>query len=235
MSYSRSSRAQEQQEACQKATRITEICEELNITLDPIDWQECGMWAPVKVRGVEIAYLVDFGQPSADDILRRVRIKLLEHAALEAIHARPGRKALMWTPVDVMQPQEFLSLWIITLETDERIAIAEFIRNGERVYEHYTPDMSDGHYLTKLFGPMHTGEYQLGDTVTIEEREHRCTGEIVYILPPGKASIPRKTPSRARHTILGKVYTNEDASRYIVNCHDGFPHVVNQWQVVTEK
>jgi hypothetical protein len=161
-------------------------------------------------------------------------MKLLEHAALKALQARPGRKALVWSPVDVVQPQEFLSLWIITLETDERVAIAESIKNGQRVYEHYKLDMSNGDYLAKLFGPAHTGEYQIGDTVTIEEHEHRCSGEIVYIIPPGKASLNRKSPSRARHTISGKAYTNDGSSRYIVDCNDGFPHVVNQWQVIDE-
>src|SRR5579859_5535438 len=104
MSYSRINRAEEQQEAYQKARHITEVCKQLHITLDPIDWQACGMWAPVKVHQIEIAYLVDFGQTDADDILRRVQIKLLEHAALVTTRARPGLKALMWSPVDVVQP-----------------------------------------------------------------------------------------------------------------------------------
>jgi hypothetical protein len=126
-----------------------------------------------------------------------------------------------------------LSLWIITLATDERIAIAEYIRNGRRVYEHYELDMDDGLYLAKLFGPVHTGEYQLGDTVTIEEHERKCTGEIVYILGPSKAFKNRKYPSRGPHTVWRKSYTNEVTSRYIVDCNDGFPHVVNQWQVIS--
>ena len=120
------------------------ICEQLHITLDPIDWQNCGMRACVTVNTIEISDLLDLGQQDSDSILRRVQIKLLEHAALETMHARPDLKAVIWSPVDVVQPQEFLSLWIITLETDERIAIAEYIRNGQRVYEHYELDMDDG-------------------------------------------------------------------------------------------
>jgi len=92
--------------------------------------------------------------------------------------------------------------------------------------------MDDLHSLLKLFVPVHTCEYQLGETVTIEEHERKCTGEIVYILAPSKAFMNRKYPSRGRHTILGKVYTSDVSSRYIVDCHDGFPHVVNQWQVI---
>jgi hypothetical protein len=234
MTYSRRNIAEEQKEACQKAKQLMTICEQLHITLDPIDWQNAGMRARVTVNTIEISDLLDLSQQDSDSILRRVQIKLLEHAALEAIHAQPGRKAFVWSPVDVAQPQEFLSLWIITLETDERVAVAEFIRNGQRVYEHYTFDRSNEHCLAKLFGPAYTGEYQLGDTVTIKEREHRHTGEIIYILPPGKASVQRKSSSRARHTISGKAYMNDDASRYIVDCNDGFPHVVNQWQVISE-
>ena len=41
-------------------------------------------------------------------------------------------------------------------------------------------------------------------------------------------------PSRGRHTISGKVDSNNGSSRYIVDCHDGFPHIVNQWQVSVE-
>ena len=234
MTYSRRNLAEEQKEACQKAQQITAICEQLHITLDPIDWQNAGMRACVTVNTVEISDLLDLSQQDSDSILRRIQIKLLERAALEAVHARPGRKAFMWSPVDVVQPQEFLSLWIITLETEERVAIAEFIRNDQRVYEHYTLDISNKHYLPKLFGPGCTGEFQLGETVTIEERDRRCTGEIIYILPPGKASIHRKPSSRPRHTISGKTYMNDDASRYVVDCNDGFPHVVNQWQIVSE-
>ena len=232
MTYSHRNSAQEQKEACQQAKQITAICEQLHIMLDPIDWQNCGMRACVRVNTIEIADLLGFSQQDSASILRRVQIKLLEHAALGTMHARPDLKAVVWSPLDVVQPQAFSSLWIITLETDERITIAEYIRNGERIYEHYAFNMDDGDSLVKLFGPVHTGEYQLGETVTIEEHERQCTGEIVYILAPSKAFTNRKYPSRGRHTILGKVYTSDVSSRYIVDCHDGFPHVVNQWQVI---
>lgn len=232
MTYSHRNSAQEQKEACQQAKQITTMCEHLHIPVDSIDWQNYGMRARVRVNAIEIADLLDLGQQDSASILRRVQIKLLEHAALGTMHARPDLKAVVWSPLDVVQPQAFLSLWIITLETDERITIAEYLRNGERIYEHYAFNMDDGDSLVKLFGPVHTGEYQLGETVTIEEHERQCTGEIVYILAPSKAFTNRKYPSRGRHTILGKVYTSDVSSRYIVDCHDGFPHVVNQWQVI---
>lgn len=232
MTYSRRNSAEEQKEACQKAKQLTVMCEKLHITLDPIDWQNSGLLACVTVNTIEISDLLDLGQQDSDSILLRIRIKLLEHAALETLRARPGLKVSIWSPVDVVQPQEFLSLWILTMETDERIAIAEYIRNGQRVYEHYECDLNDGQQLAKLFGPVHKGEYQLGDTVTIEEHERKCTGEIIYIIPPGKALTSRKYPSRGYHTILGKAYTNDVSSRYIIDCNDGFPHVVNQSQVI---
>jgi hypothetical protein len=217
-----------------KPQQITATCEQLHITLDPIDWQNSGMRACVAVNTIQIADLLDLSQQDHASILRRIQIKLLEHAALKTIHARPGLKALMWSPVEVVQPQAFLSLWIVTLETDERIAIAEYIRNGQRVYKPFAFDGDNVNALAKLFGPVHAGEYKPGDRVTIGEYERRCTGAIVYILPPGKAFTNRKYASRGRHTILGKVHSNETASRYVVNCHDGFPHIVNQWQIIGE-
>jgi len=232
MSYSRRNSIQEQQEACQKAQQVTAICEQLHITLDPIDWQHLGMQAPVKVNDIEIASLLDLGERDSDDILRRVQIKLFERAALETIHARSDLKALMWSPVDVVQPQEFLSLWIITLETDERIPIVESIRDGQRVYEHYQLDGRDRQQLAQLFGPPYQGEYHLGESVTIKERDRQYTGEIVYIIPPIKMIIGRKYSSKGYHTISGTAYTNDVASRYIVDCNDGFPHIVNQSQVI---
>src|SRR6266702_8388960 len=195
MTYTRRNSVNEQQEAYLKARQLTKTCEQLHITLDPIDWQQFGMWAPVKVNSIEIASLLELGHRDSDDILRQVQIKLFAHAALETLHSRPGLKVLMWSPVDVVQPQAFLSLWIVTLETDERIPIIESIRNGQRVYEHYQFDRADGQQLAKLFGPMNEGEYHQGDIVTIKERERQYTGEIIYIIPPGKMFTSRKYPS----------------------------------------
>jgi hypothetical protein len=228
MTYLRQNSVAEQQEACRKAKQIIAICEQLHITLDPIDWQHHGMRAPVKVDSVEIASLLDLGQRDSDDILRRVRIKLFERAALETIHARSGLKALIWSPIDVVQPQAFLSLWIITLETDERIPIIEFIRDGQRVYEHYQLDRDDEQQLASLFGPVNEGEYHLGDRVTIKERERQYTGEIIYIIPAGKVFTSRKYPSKGS----GTAYRDGATSRYIVDCNDGFPHIVYQSQVI---
>jgi hypothetical protein len=234
MTYSRRNSADEQQEAYQKARQITEICGQFHITLDPIDWQQFGMWAPVKVNDIEIASLLDLRQRDSDDIVRQVQIKLFEHAALETLQSRQCLKALMWSPVDVVQPQAFLSLWVITLETDERIPIVESIRNGQRVYEHYRFDGDDGQQLAKLFGPVNEGEHHLGDTVTIRERERLYTGEIIYIIPSGKMFTSRKYASRGYHTISGTANTNDVVSRYIVDCNDGFPHIVYQSQVIEE-
>jgi hypothetical protein len=232
MTYSRRNIADEQQEACQKASQITEICEQFHITLDPIDWQQFGMLAPVKVNNISIASLLDLGHRDSDDILRQVQITLFAHAALETLHSRTGLKVLMWSPVDVVQPQEFLSLWIVILETDERIPIIEFIRNGRRVYEHYRFDGDDGEQLATLFGPINEGEYHLGDTVTIKERERQYSGEIIYIIPSGKIFPSRKSASRRYQTTSGTVYTNDVVARYIVDCNDGFPHIVHQSQVI---
>jgi hypothetical protein len=139
---------------------------------------------------------------------------------------------LTWSPVDVVQPQAFLSLWIIILETGERIPIIESLSNGQRVYENYQFDGNDGQQLARLFGPVHEGEYHLGDTVTIKERERHYTGEIMYIIPAGKMSISRKSALRGSHTMSGTASTNEVAVRYLVDCNDGFPHIVLQSQVI---
>ncbi len=234
MSYSRRNRVEEEQEACQKAKDITVVCKQLQITLDPIDWQQYGIWAPVKVHGIEIAYLLDFGQPNVDDILRRIRIKLLEHTALQTVHARPGLKALMWSPVDVVQPQPFLSLWIITLETDERIPIIEALRDGQRVYEPYQFDRDDEDQKASLFGPASEGDYHLGERITMKEHEHQYTGEIIYIVSPSKTPPSRRLASTGYHAMARKANMNEMVAKYIVDCNDGFPHIVHQWQVIGE-
>ena len=232
MTYSRRNSAAEQQEACQKAQQITAICGQFHLTLDPIDWQQFGMWAPVKVNTIEIASLLDLGQRDREDLLRQVQIKLFAHAALETLHSRPGLKAFLWSPVDVVQPQAFLSLWVITLETDERIPIVESIRNGQRAYEPYQFDGHDGQQLAKLFGPVHEGEYSLGDTVTIKERERHYSGQIMYIIPPGKMYTSRTFASRGYHTVSGTASTNDVVARYLVDCNDGFPHIVHRLQVI---
>ncbi len=91
---------------------------------------------------------------------------------------------------------------------------------------------ADEQQLARLFGPLNEGEYHLGDTVTIKERERHYTGEIIYIIPPGKMVTSRKDASRGYHTIAGTAYTNDVVSRYLVDCNDGFPHIVHQSQVI---
>ncbi|HZU03934.1 MAG TPA: hypothetical protein VFA10_30000 [Ktedonobacteraceae bacterium] len=233
MPSSRRNRVEEQQEAWRKPKQITAICDQLSLTLDPIDWQHWGMRAAVKVNSIERASRLDLSQRVRDDLLRRIELKLVERVALKSIHPRPGLKVSLWSPVEVVQPQAFLSLWILTLETDERIPIMESIRNGERVYEPYTLDRDDMQQLTKLFGPASQGAYSLGDRITIKEHERQYTGEIIYSIPVGKALPSRKYASRGSPLIAGTAYTDDVAARYIVDCNDGFPHIVHQSQVIS--
>ena len=232
MAYLRRNIADEQQEACQKAAQITAVCQGFHITLDPIDWRQFGLWAPVKVNTIEIASLLDLGQREGEDLLRQVQIKLFAHAALEALPAHSGLKAVMWTPVEVVQPQAFLSLWIVTLETDVRIPLTESISNGQRVYERYRFDGENEQQLAQLFGPIQEGEYHRGESVTFKERDRHYTGEILYIIPPGKIPISRKNAARGFHSIAAIASTNDVAARYLVDCHDGFPHIVDQLQAL---
>jgi hypothetical protein len=235
MSYSHRNLATEQKEACQKVQQITVICEQLSLTLDPVDWQSFGMRAAVTVNTIKIADLLYLSRLDSASFLRRVQIKLLAHAALATMPARPDLKVVVWYPIEVVQPQAFLSLWILTLETDERIAIAEYLRNEQRIYEQYELDVNDGHQLAQLFGPVCQGEYHLGERVVSKEHERTYSGEIVYILPPGKAPTGRTYLSRVSSAMVGKATTkNEGAARYLIDCHDGFPHVVNQWQISGE-
>ena len=231
MTYSRRNIAEEQRDACQKAKRLIDICTQFQIALDPIDWQQFGMWAPVKVNGITIASLLELGRRDSEDILRQVQITLFAHAALETLHSQSGIKVLTWMPVDVVQPQAFLSLWIIILDTDERIPIIETISNGQRVYQPYQFDGTDEQQIAKLFGPVNEGQYHLGTTVTIKERERHYTGEIIYIIPAGKTPTNRKYGVRGPHTTPGTASTNDVVARYIVDCNDGFPHIVHQSQV----
>ena len=232
MTYSHRNIASEQKEAYQQVKHLTAMCETLSLTLDPVDWENEGMRASVSVNAIKISDLLDLSQQDSPSLLRRIQLKLLEHTALEAIHARPDSKVVMWSPVTVVQPQEFLSLWILTTESNERVGIAEYISDGQRVYKQYVIDVNDEQQLAQLFGSMHTGKYQRGDTVTFEEHEHKYTGEIVYILSPGKALVGRKYPPGGSYATVGKASASDVASRYLIDCHSGFPHVVNQWQIV---
>jgi len=232
MTYSRRNRVEEQQEAAHKAYNLVAACEQLHFTLDPVNWQEWGLQAPVKVQGVEISFLFDLAQREGDDLLRLIQIKLLEHAALQVAHAQDGLKASMWSPVTVVQPQDFLSLWIITLETDERVPIMENISNGQRVYQVYPFDATNRYQLAALFGKFYEGVYHLGDLVTIKEHARLYTGEVIYSIPPDKEATSRRPMSKGYHTVAGTAYTNDMAAKYIVNCHDGFPHIVSQSQIV---
>jgi len=101
-------------------------------------------------------------------------------------------------------------------------------RNGQRVYEHYQLDRDDGQQLATLFGPASEGEYHLGERIIIKEHERQYTGEIIYIMPAGKVLTSRKYASRGS----GTASSNDVASRYIVDCNDGFPHIVYQSQVI---
>src|SRR6266498_1905754 len=107
MTYSRRNSAEEQKEACQKAKQLTVICEKLHITLDPIDWQNSGLRACVTVNAIEISDLLDLGQQDSDSILLRIRIKLLEHAALETLRARQCIKISIRMTVFVLHPHVF--------------------------------------------------------------------------------------------------------------------------------
>lgn len=222
---------EEQKEACQKARQVTATCEKLYITLDPIDWQTYGLRASVTVNKVKISDLLHLSQQDSASILQHIQIRLFEQAALESVHANPGLKATIWSPLEVIQPQEFLSLWVITLQTNERVAIAEYIKNQQRVYERYELDIDDKQQLLQLFGPIYAAEYQPGDIVAIEEREQKCRGKIVYILAPGKAATNRKYSPKGYRGPSGKTETNEIPARYLVACDDGFPHLVNQSQI----
>jgi hypothetical protein len=234
MVYSRRNSIEEQQEASHQAQYITTLCEQWHLTLDCIDWQQWGMQALVNVNGVEIAPLLDLGRCERDDLLRLIQLKLLERAALESIPACSEMKALMWRPVTVVQPQDFLSLWVITMETDERIPVVESMHNGQRVYAFYPFDTKDTHQLATLFGAVYQGAYHLGEVVTIKEHARLYTGMIIYSLPPDKGLSNRKITSKGYHTVAGTVYTNDMAATYLVDCHDGFPHVVKQSQIVQD-
>ena len=211
MTYALQNRDREHQEACRKAAQLTASCEQLHIPLDAIDWQQLGMRASVKVDSIEIASLLTLSRCTSADLLRHIQIKLFEHAALKAIHARPNLKALIWTPVEVVQPQAFLNLWIVTTETDERVPIIESLQRGRRVYEPYRLDGSD-EQLLQLFGPMGEGTYPLGKKVIFQVRERHYTGEIRSILSPGKNPLSRKYVSKGSPSMPGKVYVSESVA-----------------------
>src|SRR6266576_1273647 len=81
MTYTRRNSTDEQQEAYLKTMQLTKICEQLHITLYPIDWQQSGLWAPLKVNSIEIASLLELGKRDSDYMSRQSQIstKRLSH------------------------------------------------------------------------------------------------------------------------------------------------------------
>jgi hypothetical protein len=232
MTHSRRDIADEQQEACQKAQQITAIYQAFQIALDPIDWQHFGLLASVKVNDIEIALLGDLWQRDKDDMLRQVQIKLLEQAALKALPHRPNRRAVIWSPVEVLQPQAFLRLWIVTFETEERVPVIEFLKDGQRAFAPFPFDGAQGQHLAMLFGPAIQGEYHPGETITIKERGQQYTGEIMYVIAHGTMPSPRRQATRGYRTASETAFPNDEEPRYIVDCRDGFPHIAYQSQIV---
>jgi len=232
MTHSRRDMTTEQQEARQKAEQIIAIYETFQITLDPIDWQHCGLFAPVKVKEIEIALLGDLWQRDRDDMLRQVQIKLLEQAALKALRPLADLRAMIWSPVEVLQPQAFLSLWIITFETNERVPVIEFLTDGQRTFAPFPFDGARGRHLALLFGPAVEGEHRSGERVTIKERGQHYIGEIVYVIAHGTMPSTRRQATRGYRTASGHASPNDEEPRYIVDCRDGFPHIAYQSQIV---
>jgi hypothetical protein len=232
MTYARQNTIEEQREATRQVRRLASLCKELYITLDAVDCQQYGMRAPVSVQGIEIASLIDLYQREPADILRMVRIKRLERAALAAAARQPGTKALVWSPVETSGQQDFLSLWVISLETNERVAIAEYVRDGERVYEPYALDRDNEQQLAALFGPTTEGTYRRGERVTIKVRDHEYSGVVLHICAGSRAPTQRTYGSRNSGPLQAN--SNEASAKYIVDCGDGFPHIVQQAQVSRE-
>ena len=73
--------------------------------------------------------------------------------------------------------------------------------------------------LLITLAPLDWQNFRIRACVTVNGIEIADLLESVYILAPSKAYTSRKYPSRGCHTILGKAYANNDASRYIVDCN----------------
>lgn len=98
----------------------------------------------------------------------------------------------IWSPVEVIQPQAFLSLWIITFETGERVPTVEFLSDGQRTFALFPFDGARGRHLALLFGPAIQGEHHPGKIITIKERAQQYTGEIMYVIAHGTMPSPRR-------------------------------------------
>jgi hypothetical protein len=130
---------EEREQARQVADRLTSILQAHGYEVGHIDYERAGRLAYVPVNTIEVGDLYSLDRDQPAEILRDVRIALLEAAAQK--HLQSQERGTSWTPLEIPADaaSEVQSLWRIHLGEEERpgVNIAEILRDGRRTYEYY--------------------------------------------------------------------------------------------------
>jgi hypothetical protein len=125
----------ERSAAEEKAQRLAAIFAELRLQDDPIDWQQTGLLAFVVVNGVVVGDLVTLAD-EPERVLEQVRHQLMADVAFKHLDVERDGHFIRLTPVEPALP-EMTYLAVVHIDEEVGVPVAEYVRDGKRVYEYY--------------------------------------------------------------------------------------------------
>jgi hypothetical protein len=125
----------ERRAAEEKAQRLGAIFAELYLQHDPIDGQQAGLLAFVVVNGVVVGDLVTLAD-EPERVLEQVRHQLMADVAFRHLEVERDGHFIRLTPVEPALP-EMTYLAVVHIDEDVGVPVAEYVRDGQRVYEYY--------------------------------------------------------------------------------------------------
>jgi len=133
VSYSRNFE-QEREEAHDILRWLEPMLRELQVEYEPIDWQHSGVLATIRVNGVEVDTVA--GIPCyKDSVLNRIRGAVMTDIALKHLGLTRGNHLISQTPV--LPEPGTAATWVIHIDSSQGVPVAEYIREGRRVWERY--------------------------------------------------------------------------------------------------
>ncbi len=123
-----------------KARRLEALFAELHLSHDPIDWQQAGMLAFVIVNGVVVGDLVTLAD-ERERVLGQVRHQLMAAVAFKHLGVERDGHQIRLMPIEPLPPQTTY-LAVVHIDEEVGVPVAEYLRNGKRVYEYY-PALSE--------------------------------------------------------------------------------------------